>query len=351
MSKAIDGIANEVNDNVKNIAKMAKDHVFDLIAVGLIVCVGLLNLGAVGLRNITVLEILNMLLEAVPFYIASVTLALTFYKKGVYSGKTVDVFVNTVKSYSHKVNKLTGKQLDNLCDFCTEYNEKALRIGQENLLRAVAIKYDRYVNIITDNEGHKLKPLCQMSKEELVSKYGERVAKYVLKANALKIKGLNANSLLGNNDYWDITDLGENEQELLKHQVKSYAGTFAVSTLLLTMMTIKDIMTWGWIGFILIAFKLIFILCRCYFEYFKGYEDITIKIVNHLSRKTDVLKQYDYWYYLQFPKEFDLNDPDYAYLGNISAEKSYNIIDNGSKTGDDGTSPKNIIGEQNVCKQ
>lgn len=345
MSKAIDDIANEVHDNNKNLAKMAKDRMFDLIAVGLIICVGLLNLGAIGLREITLLEVMNMILEAIPFYLASVTLALNFYKKGVYAAKITEIFTGTVKIYSHKVNKLTGKQLDNLCDFCTEYNDKALKIGQENILRAVAIKYSRYKEITYDSDGKELRPLCQLSKEELVRQQGTRVAEHVLAANRLKVKGLNPNTLLGNNDYWDITDLGKNEQELLKQQTKSYAGSFAVSTMLLTIMTIKDIMQWGWVGFILIAFKLIFILCRCYFEYFKGYEDITIRVVNHISRKTDVLKQYDYWYFLQFPNEFNLNDPDYAYLGNISVNKSYNIIDNGSKTGDDGTSPKNVIGE------
>lgn len=351
MRNNIDNIADEVHSNSKNLVRMAKDRMFDLIAIGLVSCVALLNLGAIGLRNITVLEIFNILLEAVPFYLASVTLALTFYKKGVYNGKTVDVFIDIVKNYSHRVNKLTGKQLDILCDFCVEYNEKALRIGQSNILRTVAIKYDRYINPQITKDGKEIKPLCQMSKEELEKNYGERVAEYVLKANKLKVKGLNANNLLGNDDYWDITDLGKNEQELLKQHAKSYAMSFAASTLLLTVMTIKDIMSWGWVGFVLIAFKLLFIFCRCYFEFFKGYEDITIKVVNHISRKTDVLKQYDYWYYEKYPNEFDLNDPDYAYLGNISVEKSYNIIDNGSKTGDDGTSPKNVIGEQNVCNE
>lgn len=318
MNNSIDDFANDLHDSRSSLAKRAKNRIFDIIAVGLVLCVGLLNLGAIGLRPITMWEILDMLLESVPFYISSVILALDFYKKGVYSGKKVEAFSTAVKNYSHKVNKLSGRQLDNLSDFCTEYNDKARKICRENLLRGVAISYNRYINTTEDSNGNKIKPLCQMSKKELEDGYGERVAQYVIKANNLKIKGLNASTLLCNSDNWDITDLGQNEQQLFKRQTKSYAGTFAVSTLLLTLMTIKDIMTWGWVSFILVAFKLIFILCRCYFEYFKGYEDITIRVVNHLSRKTDVLKQYDYWYYVKYPSEFDLTDPDYAYLGNIS---------------------------------
>lgn len=341
----IDDVAMEIHDNNKNVAAMAKDRVFDLIAVGLIVAVGLLSLGAIELREITFLEIINMLLEAIPFYFGSVTLAVNFYKKGVYSGKSTDLFINTVKTYSHKVNKLNGKQLDNITDFCFEYNDRAIRIGQENILRSIALRYDRYHEITYDKDGNELQPLCQLTKEELVSRYNPRIAEYIINANNVKVKGINPNILLGNNDNWDITDLGKNEQELLKQQTRSYIGSFAVSTILLTVMAIKDIMQWGWVGFILIAFKLIYILCRCYMEYFKGYEDITIKVVNHISRKTDILKQFDYWYFLLFPNELNLNDPDYEYLGNILPENSYNINNNGSKTGDVGTSPKNVIGE------
>lgn len=319
----IDGIATDIHDNNKNLAKMAKDRVFDLIAVGLIVAVGLLNLGAIELRQITLLSILNIILETVPFYLASVTLALNFYKKGVYAAKTTDVFINCVKVYSHRVNKFTGKQLDNMSTFCTDYNNKATKILEENILRPVAITYERYKNVTYDKDGNELRPLCQLSKEELVRSQGPRVAEHVIHANNSKIKGISVNILLGNNDVLDITNIGENETELLKKQTRSYVTNFAVSTFLLTLMSIKDIMSWGWAGLVLLMFKLLFILCRCYMEYFKGYEDITIKVVNYISRKTDILKQFDYWYFLKYPKEYNLNDPDYAYLGNISTNPSY----------------------------
>lgn len=319
----VDSIATDIHDNNKNLVKMAKDRVFDLIAVGLIVAVGLLNLGAIELRQITLLSILNIILETVPFYLAAVTLALNFYKKGVYAAKTTDVFINCVKVYSHRVNKFTGKQLDNMSTFCTDYNNKATKILEENILRPVAITYERYKNVTYDKDGNELRPLCQLSKEELVKTQGPRVAEHVIHANNARIKGISVNILLGNNDVQDITNLGENESELLKKQTRSYITSFAVSTFLLTLMSIKDIMSWGWAGLVLLLFKLLFILCRCYMEYFKGYEDITIKVVNYISRKTDILKQFDYWYFLKYPKEYDLNDPDYSYLGNISTNPSY----------------------------
>lgn len=343
----IDSIATDIHENNKNLIRMAKDRAFDLIAVGLIVAVGLLSLGAIELRHITFKEVINMVLEAIPFYIASVTLAVNFYKKGAWAGKVTDVFIDIVKTYSRKVNILTGKQLDYINDFCSDFNDKAIKLAQQNVLRAAAIRYDRYSEITFDANGNELRPLCQLSHSELIALIGERSTKIVEKANKVKIKGLNPNSLLGSNVNSDITDLGKTEQELLKAQTKSYALSFAFSTFLLVIMGIKDVAQWGWVGFVLIAFKLIFIICRCYMEYFKGYEDITIKVVNHISRKNDVLKQFDYWYYLRFPKEMDLSDPDYQWLSNISDNSLIYYNNEGSKTGDDGTSPKNVKGVVN----
>ena len=341
----VNDIAIELNDNNKALIKAAKDRAFDLIAVGLIFAVGLLSLGAIGLRDISFTEIINMLLEAVPFYLASVTLSVNFYKKGVYSAKESESFINCIKLYSHKVNKLTGKQLDSIGEFCEDYNHKAVKLAQQSILRSVAISYERYNEITYDKNGIELLPLRQLSEKEIIELYNKRVAEHVLKANDVKVKGLNSNILLGNNDDWDITNLGMTEQELLKKRTRSYAGANAISIVLLTVMSIKNILDWGWAGALLTVFKLVFILCRCYMKYFEGYEDITQKVSNHISRKTDILKQFDYWYFIRHKEELDKSDPEYEWLCNIFKKSSYNINDNGCKTGDDGTSPKNVIQE------
>lgn len=342
----IDDVANEINQNGKDLGRSLKSKTFDIIGVGLVIAVGLISLGVIQLRTITFKEVINIALEAVPFYIGSVTLAMNYYRKGVYAAKDSEIFVNTVRKYSGKVNKLNGKQLEYLNDFCEEYNDKALRMGQENLLRSVAIRYDKFNDSTLDEHGHEIPPLKRLSKEELVTRYNARVAEYVIRARDLKVKGVNVSILLGNNYDWDITNLGPNEKELLTQRRKQYAGSYAISILLLSLMAVKNIMDWGWMGFILIAFKLIWIMCNAYMKYFEGYDDITIRVTNHMSRKIDILKQYDYWYYLRYPNEIDLSDPEYEWLSNIS-EKSIIYYNNGSKTGNDGTSPKNVEGVLN----
>ena len=341
----VNDIAVDISNNNKELLKAAKDRAFDLIGVGLIIAVGLISLGAITLRDITPTEIINMLLEAIPFYLASVTLSVNYYKKGVYSAKESDTFINCVKLYSHKVNKLTGKMLDIIGDFCEEYNRKALRHAQEAVLRCVAVSYERYNDVTYDKDGNELIPLRQLSRKDIVKLYNTRVADCVENANAVTVKGLNPNILLSNNSDGDITNLGLTEQELLKKRVTSYLWSNSLSIVLLTIMSIKNIMDWGWAGLLLTMFKLVFILCRCYMKYFEGHEDITQKVTTHISRKVDILKQFDYWYYNKHREELDKSDPEHEWLCNIFSKSSYNNNDNGCKTGDDGDSPKTIVQE------
>ena len=317
----IDDIATELNENNKSLTNKIKLHMFDVIAVGLVVAVGLLNLGAIEMRNIGE-EIVNILLEAVPFYLGSVALALNFYKKGVYGAKACETFTNTVKHYSSKVNILTGKQIDKLNDFCFDYNCKALRIRQESILRDVAISFDRFDKVTLDEEGHKLKPLKISTESELKATYGETVAAAIIKAKNVKIKGLSPNNLLGNLNTDDITDLGKNEQEMLKDRSKEYSIVYMASILVMSMMGVKDILEWGWMGAFLLAFKMLYILCRSYMKYFEGFDDINIRLVNHISRKTDVLKEFDYWYDSKYPNEIILPKSDSN--SNNNKNSSYN---------------------------
>jgi len=312
-------IAEEVYDNNKKLAKFVKNKAFDLIAAGLIVAIGLLNLGAIQLREITPREIINIVLETIPFYLGAVSLTLNYYKKGVFCGKSTISFINTVKLYSDKVNMLTGEHLNNLLDFCTEYNNKALRIIQESYLRIVAVTFARFNDDVIEEDGTVTKPLKTMSDEELKILLGEVVAKKVIEAKNVKIKGLSVNVLLGGNKSNDITNIGANEQELLKRRTTSYISFSAVTILILTLMDVKNVMEWGWVGLFLLAFKLLYILCRSYMRYFDGYEDITIGVVNHISRKTDILKQFDYWYNL---KNKDVKND---VFGNNIDISSYNI--------------------------
>lgn len=297
----IDEIATDLNENSKNLSNKIKTHAFDVIAVGLVVAVGLLNLGAIELRNIGE-ELIDILLEALPFYFGSVALAMNFYKKGVYAAKSDKTFIGTIKYYSEIVTKLTGRQIDALSTFCFDYNVKALRIKQEAILREVAISFERFDQPSKDSDGHRLKPLKILSEKELRESHGDSIADAVIKAKNVKIKGLSVNNLLGNHNSDDITDIGKNEQEMLHDRSKEYSIVYLVSIIVMSLMGVKDILQWGWMGAFLMAFKMLYILCRSYMKYFEGFDDINVRLVNHISRKTDILKEFDYWYSCRFDK-------------------------------------------------
>lgn len=286
----VDDFATELNNNSKTLTNKIKSHVFDVIALGLVAAIGLLNLGAIEIKDLTK-EYINIVLEAIPFYIGSVALALNYYKKGVYAGKSSKSFNDIVSCYSAKVNTLVGKQIDKLNDFCSYYNKKALRLKQETILQNVAISFERF-DCPTDGS----KPLKIMSDEELIKEFGEVIAKAIIEAKNVKVKGINTNVLLGNNHVDDVTDLGKSEQEMLKTRSKEYSIVNFASILVMSMMGVKDILEWGWMGAFLLVFKMLYILCRSYMKYFEGYDDITVKLSNHMSRKIDILKEFDYWY-------------------------------------------------------
>lgn len=278
-----------------NVTKIVKDRAFDLVGAGLIIAVGMICLGAVELRNITLREALNILAEALPFYLATVCLCTNYYQKGVQYGKMTDGFKNIVTFYSDKINNLTSKQLQVMPTFCEQYNDKALRQLQEPILKSVAITFEEF-NENHSVDGKIIRALKTWSAEALKETYGEFTAKHIIKARSQKIHGINSNILMSSFSNKDMTDIGVSEAQLLKRRTGMFAAMNAVSTVVLTLLSVKSFIDWGWAGAVLVVFKLLYILCRSYMKYYSGYNDITIRVSNHISRKCDILKEFAQWF-------------------------------------------------------
>jgi hypothetical protein len=218
-------------------------------------------------------------------------LSINYYTKGSFAGKTTDKYISAMQCYSNNISKLSGEQLNYLHSFCNEYNNRVLREIKEGLLRSVAIDWSIY------ELGNKdTKPLKTMSKKELKTKYSKHVVKVICKCKKIKIKKIHANILLGNLDRFDSTDLGPTEKQLSSKRALNYAGSYVLSIFLLSLLGVKDVVQWGWMGAFLTLFKVTYIAIGAYTKYFNGYEDITNFVVNHLYRKTDILKEFEYWY-------------------------------------------------------
>lgn len=287
----MNNITDKLLDDKNKTVSFVKNRVFDLIAVGIIIAMTMLSLGVVELREITWQEILNMLIESIPFYMAATLLSINFYKKGAFVAKSGEKFTKAVEHYSSKVGALTGEALKYLPTFCNKYNETALRTLKETCLQSVAISIDEFENGTSDS-----KPLKVLSKKKLKTMYSKEVVDVILKCKKLQVKGIHPNILLSNFTNFDITDLGDTEEQLHKKRFSNYAITYLISIFTMSLMAVKDVLQWGWMGAVLTLFKVLYIAIGAYMKYFNGYEDVNVGVVNHINRKSDVLKEFEYEY-------------------------------------------------------
>lgn len=281
-------------------AEFVKSKMFDFIAAAIVVAMLALSLGVFELREISFRELANILLETLPFYLSTVMLNDNFYLKGTYYGKSTKSFKAIVNQYSTKVNSLTGKQINALPDFCQNYNDKTLAKMQLSVLRTEGLtlddfNYDYVEHVLNGDVTSEVHhgPLKAMSKHELQSLLTPERVDAVIEAKDVKIKGISSNILLGSSDDADITNLGPGEKEMHKHRKRSYAIWSFVSIFLLTLIGVKQFTDWGWVGITFVIFKLLYIVARSYMKYFEGYQDITIALANHISRKTDIIKEFE----------------------------------------------------------
>lgn len=286
-----------------------RNKIFDIIAIFTVLVMALLSLGALEFRDITFKNVLDILVESFPFYFAATMLSRNYYTKGAYLGKEQDCFKNAVSYYSQHVTKLDGKALSILPRFCNEYNERTLKSMQEAILHSVAITMERFHEM----DESLNKPLKIATEEEVKKAYGNEVAKAVEKCKRCKVKGINPNILLSNINNPDSTNLGDNEKELANKRTVTYAIVYFISILFMSLIGIKSVIEWGWMGLFLTLFKLAFVVFAACSRYFEGYEDITINVVDHLFRKTDVLKEFEYWR--------SLNDPNYTVVSKSETAK------------------------------
>lgn len=291
-------------ENVKNtqtkIINHAKNKIFDLIAILLIFALIAVSLNVLEKRDIDATTFINILFDAGPFYFLALLLTTNYYTKGTFAGKLTEQFINTQTLYSKMVADLTGNHVDKCDNFCEYYNDRTIVNIRTNLLKEAGIRYESYENGYTNRQGVFIPPLKICDKDIVIAEFGKIGWKVIQRTRKAHIKGLKVNNLLGTNDSDDPTDVGETEQTLKKRRMAATAGIYLLTIILFSFLGVRDIMQWGWTGIILIIFKVIYIFCRAYMSYFDGYNDITVSIVSHINRKCDLLKQFNFWYDINY---------------------------------------------------
>lgn len=295
MSPNSENIADELHKGQEKAVDVVKTWIFDLLAIGVVIAAFLLSLGALDILKVTWENFAELFVDFVPYYLAAIILADNYYMKGTFKAKATYKYTNAMESYSKTAGSLSGHQMQVLPEFCEEFNQKALVKIQSGLLRKVAIDFDIFDKPY-EKVGVTCQPLKVLTKKELLKLYNKDVVKVICKAKKITVKGINENLLLSSIKSYDDTDIGKNETELAKqNNIKNVIRLF-VCMFLLSFITFKDINTWGWAGAVLVLFKMVWIFTKSYTQYFKGYNNITINLVNHIVRKDDILKQFNYWY-------------------------------------------------------
>lgn len=295
MKSNSENIADELHKGQEKVVDVVKTWVFDLLAIGVGLTAFLLSLGALDILKVSLETFAQLFVDFVPYYLAAIILSDNYYMKGVFKGKGTYKYINAMESYSKAAGNLNGHQMQVLPEFCEEYNRKSLIKIQSGMLRKVAIDFD-----IFDKPYKKAdlpcSPLKVLTKRELRKLYNKDVVKVICKVKKVNVKGINENLLLSSIKSYDDTDIGKNENELAKqNNIKNVIKLF-VSMFLLSFITFKDVNSWGWAGAVFVLFKMMWIFTKSYTQYFKGYNNITINLVNHIVRKNDIIKQFNYWY-------------------------------------------------------
>ena len=289
MKKSIeDSVQNGRSQTIKELKKSA----FDFIAVIIVAALVLASLDVFNLIDLNTMNLGDFVVSWVPYFLATILLTLDLYKKGVFVGKSTDKFQAIAKSYSDLANSLSGKQIRDLSTFCEKYNEDALVNLRTSMLKEEGISYD-YFNSDFTIDGKTYAPLKTWTKEKLANdKYTKAQIKAIKLAKKAKVKGINVNILLSSINISDPTNIGRGETELEKRILVLSVVKYLVSTMLMSLIVIKDITTWGWASLIGVSFKVIYMFARSFMSYFDGYDDITVSVANHVARKTDILKMY-----------------------------------------------------------
>lgn len=288
---------NAIEDVKTETKKRIKANMYDLLAASIVIVMFVVALGVMSPKELTWDNMKDVVVSWVPFFLTASFLNYNYYTKGKVKGKASDGFKSTIAAYSKQVGSITGAQMSRLPDFCKYYNEQALKELQTSILTLASIPFERFDKVTYNKQGEELKPLKVLDIKDLRKLgYCNEEVKVIVRAKHASIKGIRHNQLLGNTSARDKTDIGHGEGDMTtKRTIVSTVGQ-AVSMFILCMIGVKDIMDWGWVSAVFVLFRMVWILCKSYLQYIKGYNDITIRLSNHIARKTDILKEFEYWY-------------------------------------------------------
>lgn len=288
----MDDFEKKYNDFLDGTKNAVASWIYYIFAGAVVLVMIFLQLGGIQLNKD--IQWHDIIVDAVPLFFASVLLDRIFYYNGVARAKKTKNYFGAVQEFSTLAN-LTGEETDALPDFCREFNARALRNKRKTILSYAVVSVEHFESEYnTENGTHSALQITP--NKAIKQEFGQERAKWIIRAKNAKIKGLTASSLTSEQTTMDDTDTGLGEKDFANIQtVKKIVG-YALSFLLFACITVKDVATWGWVGIGILLFKIVFTLGCSILSQARGYQDITVSVVAHYNRKSDILKQFKAWY-------------------------------------------------------
>lgn len=280
-----------------------KRYIFDIIAAVIILTIIAATLHIFDVYDMSKPEeVKSFFVDWVPYFLASILLNGDLYEKGIFVGKSVKEYIDAKLAYSEKVSVIDCHKLSKITDFCIDYNTESLINLRKAILKEQGLSYEQF------DKEYKTKDetypgLKTWNKKELKSRLTPEQISVVSRAKKAKVKGINANLLLGNEDINDPTNIGLTEKQLTMRRNVWITIRYLFITALMSVLFIKDITKWRWCGLLEVLFKLTFVVARASMSYLSGYKDTVVHHTNHLIRKTDILRIFDVWYSKNYPNE------------------------------------------------
>lgn len=292
-----------VKNATRTVTSSLKKSLYDWLSAAILLAIVVASLDIFDLRKFNWSTIKSLTAEWLPYFFATILLDNNLYNKGKFIGKSTKNFIDVMTSYSTKVVDLTGEQITALPYFCSYYNDKVLREKQIAILKKEGIPYhwfDDEHDVTRNGESVHREPLKTWTEASLSEEFNETQVAAIKKAKNVNIVGLRVNLLLGSYDRDDDTDLGPTEEQTTKKRRITSTVSYAATTVIMTIIGIKNFYDWGWTGLVIVLFKTVYTFVKSYMSYFKGYNDITINLSNHIARKDDILKEFLHWYEVNY---------------------------------------------------
>lgn len=228
-------------------------------------------------------------------YVASVIIANNEYNNGIMQGKSTEKYKSALTLYSQKAG-ISGEKKLLLPRFCAEYTKEIKEQYQRTVLEDNCISFREFSADYKDDGGNICPALKTLTKKELISLLGKERGRIVHSVKKHKIYELKSCDILDAQRVKCETKPSESEDELKRRETISNAIAFFFFALFTSVFAIVGTHGLTLASFGMFLYQCSIIAMRGVMAHFKGYLNVTVRLVARMIRQGDYLDMFENWY-------------------------------------------------------